>query len=252
LLFSYSHGTHPDPHFQTYDGTQYSFHGECDLVMARSASFGDNTGLDVHVRTTMVDNWSLISNAAVRIGEDIFEVANTDTHYFNGMSDVEFPITMAGKYSITKSVSDGTIEYIIELINKETINIMNFKQMLSVRVNAHLADTEGMLGRQGMSGMVSRDQQTIFTDAYAMGAEWQVRENEAILFHDIRAPQYPESCRLPDVKSRRLRLNTLVHANEACANVRESMRRFCVEDVMYTGDVTMAKTYSFFNSAEAF
>jgi von Willebrand factor type D domain len=58
----YKSGGFGDPHFQTFDGTQYSFHGECDLVMARS----DN--VEVHARTTIVDNWSLISSTAMLLG----------------------------------------------------------------------------------------------------------------------------------------------------------------------------------------
>lgn len=54
------------------DGTHYEFHGECDLIMARSVSFDNNTGLEVHGRTKIIDGlWSLISHAAVQIGKDV-------------------------------------------------------------------------------------------------------------------------------------------------------------------------------------
>ena len=126
--------------------------------------------------------------------------------------------------------------------------------MLSVRVNAYLDETEGMLGRQNKKGMVARDQVTVVEEPNQMGAEWQVRDTEAILFHEIRAPQYPQTCTLPEVKSRRLRMTAGDYdvAEKACSNVRDSMRAFCIEDVMQTGDVTMARTYAFFNSATAF
>jgi von Willebrand factor type D domain len=57
-----------DPHFRTFDGTKYDFHGQCDLVMARSKEFGDNLGLDLHIRTEIVTGWSRISDSAIRIG----------------------------------------------------------------------------------------------------------------------------------------------------------------------------------------
>lgn len=259
LLNAPSGGGFGDPHFQTYDGTQYSFHGQCDLVMARSESFENGLGLDVHARTEMIDNWSLISSAAVRIGDDVLEVGNDNTHILNGNTDVELPAIMAGRYTVTKkeeiieSTTDNgektelhLSEYSIDLGRGESITISNYKKMLSVRVNAFLSDSEGMLGNQRKVGMVGRDRETVITDPNAMGLEWQVRDNERKMFSNSRAPQFPEQCILPEVKSRRLRQTPqeLQRAEEACANVNTSMRQFCVADVLQTGDVAMAGTYS--------
>jgi hypothetical protein len=64
-----------DPHFMTTDGTHYEYHGEWDLILARSMLFDAGLGLEVHGRTKFIDGlWSLISHAAVRIGQDVFEV----------------------------------------------------------------------------------------------------------------------------------------------------------------------------------
>lgn len=53
-----------DPHFRTYDGSKYTYHGECDLIMAHSQLDNQNE-MSLHARTKMVDDsWSLISNVA--------------------------------------------------------------------------------------------------------------------------------------------------------------------------------------------
>jgi hypothetical protein len=66
-----------DPHFETFNGEAFSYHGECDLVMMKSPSFASGLGLYVHIRTTRIDNarsYSYISAAAVRIGKnDVLE-----------------------------------------------------------------------------------------------------------------------------------------------------------------------------------
>lgn len=246
----------------TYDGTPYSFHGQCDIILARSAMFGAGLGLDIHARTQMVDNWSLISNAAIRIGTDVLEVGNDNTHYFNGSQDVELPITMSGKYVVTKRITEQPVdaeadeaaradqqivEYSIDLENGESITISNYKSMIAVRVNSYLSDVEGMLGRKQKSGMIGRDPETVIEDANELGMQWQVRDTEPKLFVDAnRVPQYPESCMLPQVLSRRLRQSSaeLQRAEEACAGVSDNTRQFCMDDVLMTGDLSVAIGYT--------
>jgi hypothetical protein len=94
-----------DPHFRMYDGTVYSYHGECDLIMTRSPGFDNGLGLDVHTRTSMVaEAWSLISDVAIPIGNDIFEVSNQEITYVNGVERLDYPFHLAGKYPVTKNI----------------------------------------------------------------------------------------------------------------------------------------------------
>jgi hypothetical protein len=260
----YKSGGFGDPHFQTFDGTQYSFHGQCDLVMARSPFFGNGTGIDIHARTTIVDNWSLISSAAMRIGEDILEINNDDTVYLNGVKDVQLPLILKGEYKVSKTLEYFTSNeeayakaeemavYTIEL-EKGEVKVSNYRQMLHVDVNAYLPGTEGMLGLQNAVGMIGRDRITTLADANEMGSQWQVRDNEPMLFHDIRSPQYPETCTMPSVAQRRLRRSAteVRRAEDTCANVMESRRHFCVEDVLRSGDVSVARAYGSLKSAHA-
>jgi von Willebrand factor type D domain len=248
-----------DPHFQTFDGTQYSFHGECDLVMARSASFGNNTSIDIHARTTMVDNWSLISNAAIKVGKDILEIVNDNSYYLNGVKNVGFPLTMDGQHVVkhheemftSNEEVDAKPEvmavYTIE-VDTGSIKVSNYRGMIQVDVNAALVDTLGMMGSQHMVGMIARNKETVLTEANEMGAEWQVRDNEPMLFHEVRAPQYPQTCTLPTITGRRnLRKsdNEMKMAEAACSSVGESHRHFCIEDSLLSGDIKMAHAYRF-------
>jgi hypothetical protein len=245
-----------DPHFRTHDGTLYSFHGECDLVMARSTSFANGLGLDVHARTEMVGNtWSLVSSAAVRIGDDVFELNNNGTHYVNYVADAVLPATLANNFDIhyeEEYVNDADKSirtwYTIDLGSGDKVQITNFKKMISVNVAVKVPDMVGMLGTSSVPGLVARDGQTII-NADEMGAQWQVNAEEAILFTELRAPQYPESCRLPEVSMTHRRLGAVdvdmtAKAKAACHGVDDILYDFCLYDVMISGNVELARTYT--------
>jgi von Willebrand factor type D domain len=239
-----------DPHFRTFDGTKYSYHGQCDLVMARQSSFSSGLGLDLHIRTKIVTDWSLISNAALRIGDDTFELANDGSYYFNGAKNVAMPIHLAGLYEVSSNVE--TIDaltnqrhYTISLGPNEKITMTLFKDMVGVTVDAYFFESEGLLGIHGKTGMVGRDHETVFQESNDMGSEWQVRDDEPMLFHNIDLPQYPQQCILPvqSTTSRRLQEANRNLAAGACSSVSSEMFDFCVQDVIRTGDVQMAQNY---------
>jgi len=248
-----------DPHFVTYDGTPYSYHGKCDLVLAHSEEFGDGLGLRVHARTELVDSWSRISNAAVQIGSDVIELTNTARLYYNGVDvtdSPDFSASMANTFSVKKV--DNTMNGIPKLdvmisVNedKRKIKLSLFKKVIAVHVGTTVSDINGMLGNREIEGFVGRNEE-ILSDANQMGQNWQVTAAEPMLFREIRAPQFPETCQLPAVDSRR-RLSSIPQqyhrrASEVCADVTDpDMKNFCVEDVLMTGDVDIARTY-----AEAF
>jgi hypothetical protein len=246
-----------------YDNTMYSFHGQCDLVMASSPSFDNGRGLDLHARTEMVDeSWSSISNVALRIGEDIFEISNDKSHYYNGIKNIALPIMMADKYQVSVAVEDVTatndngeevieqqLTYSVNLINENAITLQNFRSMISVNVGTYLHDTHGMLGFRSKNGMIGRDGETVLVDPNEMGLAWQVRDFEPMLFHEVKGQQYPELCSLPvpvtDQRRRRLRQSKVSAdaAKEACQSVSGAMKEFCIEDVIRTGDASLAHGY---------
>jgi hypothetical protein len=222
--------------------------------MARSPSFGSGLGLDVHARTTiMAGSWSLVSNAAIRIGDDIFEVVNDGSHYLNGIANLTLPFNLADQYEVNKVEEDvngnNRVWYTIKLDNGDKIKITSFKLMLSVNVNAKLEDAAGMLGSTKKEGMIHRDGETVLKDAHEMGNHWQVNDQEPMLFHEIRAPQFPERCIMPEAESSFRRLRTQSDANkyrkakEACMGVTGDLFEFCIHDVIQSGDPDAAYSY---------
>jgi von Willebrand factor type D domain len=250
-----------DPHFLTYDGTPYSYHGQCDLVMARSKEFANGLGLNVHARTEIIEGtWSLISQAAVKIGDDILEMTNQGDIYYNGNKIEDFerdlPTALSGSYNITRIVNyigndkipKTDLNIILYEGEKNKIRLSLFKRLLAVHVGATEEDLSGMLGHRLYDGLIGRDGVSMMDGPNEMGQEWQVRGDEPMLFHDIKAPQFPQQCMIPDATSRRrLRKDTVQHrrrAEESCADVKDARKKqFCLEDMILLGDVHVAEMY---------
>jgi hypothetical protein len=85
-----------DPHFETWRGHHFDYHGECDLVLLHSSEFGSGLGLDIHIRTKLRRDMSYISGATVRIGSDVLEVESQGVYSFNGVANAELPSKFSG------------------------------------------------------------------------------------------------------------------------------------------------------------
>lgn len=266
-----------DPHFTTWDGTHFSYHGACDMVFAKSPTFADGLGLDLQIRTEIKADWSRISNAAVKIGDDILEVLVDGSHYFNGVHhDIEDSPDAIAHYPLhTLRKCRGVVDsgcrnykffYQIDLGRGEMIEITAFKGFVNVEVKSPLDEFIGLMGTSGKVGMIDRDGQTVLTDPIAMASAWQVRDNEPMIFHDVVAPQYPEPCLLPEANARKSLIDTAARA-VATADGRRALRgnlgvdndalhdqaiiacqgannfEGCVMDVLATNDLDMALIY---------
>jgi hypothetical protein len=243
-----------DPHFLQYDGTPFSYHGKCDLVLAHSESFGDGLGLRVHGRTEVIDDWSRIRNAAVQIGQETLELSNKGIIYLNGVeaSEEDFNgAALAGLYNITKEVKmlnnipkvDVTV--MLNEGHKEKIKFSLFKNIINVHVGAQDDDLKGMLGHKTIDGLVGREDVILETPEH-MGSHWQVRHDEPMIFAEAVAPQHPQKCIMPVADSRRLRKSQQHQrrAAESCAGIKDkTMLDFCLEDVMSSGDIDIAHIY---------
>jgi von Willebrand factor type D domain len=241
-----------DPHFITLDGTKFSYHGECDLVMIKNPKFDGDLGLSVHIRTEIVTSWSLISNAAIRIGSDSFELVNNGNYYYNGVESAELPQKLAGRYNISKSgelegEASSRLSFEINMLGGHAIRFSINKGMISVKASRNFGSIGGLLGIDGISGVVGRDGKNQLSDPSTMADEWQVNDDDNMLFHDIRAPQYPEKCKMPLATSniRRLRRDQhlLAMAEIACKDVDTDFKDFCIEDILQTNDITLANEY---------
>jgi len=236
-----------DPHFTRWNQPRNSFHGECDLVMIQSDTF--QGGFELQSRTTIDTYYSYIESAAFKTGNNIVEV-EYDQLYFNQepVSYANLPMTFDG---ITVTFEEqGPRKLITADLNGEvSLTFKFYKHYLNIVTSG---STDALMGSKGLLGsfpdgkMLDRAGNELL-DFTFMGFEWQVHPEDSQLFHKARSPQLPyEKCRMPTAirpARRRLRSNTelLNEAESACAHVTNSNYQLCVDDVMLTGDVGLAK-----------
>jgi hypothetical protein len=259
-------GANGDPHFSTWKGEHYDYHGKCDLELVSDPLFVNGKGLDVHIRTEIVRQWSFIKYAAIRIGNDILEVQGgaDDNHYWiNKVYQGELT-TMAGFPVKYKKANSKQHVYTIDLGDKEEIAISTFKDFVRIDFKepkkSLYGNTVGLLADFNTGKKLGRDGFTIIEDYNDFGQEWQVLSDGPKLFHEVSGRQFPgQKCVLPaelhaEEERRRgqeKRLgggtpNTAVTdtiAELACAKISVSEHDACVSDVLITGDVDMAGAY---------
>jgi hypothetical protein len=248
-------GAEGDPHFKTWTGEKFDFHGACDLVLLHNPDFHDGRSLDIHIRTTRIERmFSFISGASVQVGNDSLEVSGSAQYWINGVAGE--PLTedtiLAGTvdgYPIKFRVTDEKKDFIIYLDDIATIAFSTFDGYVGVEIydakEQDFGNSVGLLGTfKGVK--VGRDMKVIdnFND---YGQSWQVLDTEPKLFHEAVGPQYPEKCHIPSVEeiSRRLSETKISAdvADRACAGVSSSNRSNCIFDVMATGNTKMAHAY---------
>jgi len=259
---------HQDPHFVTWYGNHFSYHGACDLKFLHNKRFGNGLGLDLDIRTQHMMNqaYSFISNAVLRIGEDILEVVADGRHFINSQLDLPLPALLGG-YFVSKSVNEScrgrdenrkcwySMQFNIAIGLDDYIRIKVASEMIHVTVEGKSDTFAGSVGLVGTypgdhHGKIARDGVTFIRDPDTYAEEWQVLDTEPKLFQGLRRPQHPEKC-IPAIKpglknGRRLRnlseAEAHVAAEEACSHVKGPEWEFCMFDVSATGDYGMAAT----------
>lgn len=210
-------------------------------------------GLDlyIHVRTTIRYDYSYIESAAIRIGNDTFEVESFGQYALNDIDNADLGAAGANLsgYPIVHSHPNDK-QHIFEIMigPYETISVTTFKDIVSVKIDDasasfHYFNSVGIMGSFGDGAMLARNGTTIIEDPDEFGQEWQVRSDEPMLFRTVRAPQYPQQkCILPssdtkeEQKRRRLGEHKITHeeAEEACAHLwDESSMEACIMDGKY-------------------
>jgi hypothetical protein len=168
-------------------GDWFDFHGQCDLVLAHSPSFGLGLGLDAHLRTSGRYDYSYISSAAIRIGSDVLEVGSFGEYFFNSIGNAEMPAVMADRYNVTYTkINEKESHFEIQVEKDQHIRIKTFKDMVSVDFDKatpfHFADSSGLMGDFRKGSKLSRDG-SVMTDNNAFGQEWQGKtSNDRLIF----------------------------------------------------------------------
>jgi len=258
-----------DPHFKSWKGEHFEFHGQCDLCLAKDQDFADGLGLNIQIRTKVVRFWSYIQSAAIRIGDDILEIQGT-TDYLNPhpiyrynfepyQGDDSLLDAGLGGFPVTiTKLGEGVraiVQYTIDLSSKypgQVITIETLKEFVKVDFKnpsfEAFGNTVGILGDFKTGKTFARDQKTVLEDFTKLGVEWQVHPEDDRLFHDLSSkPQFPEPCLLPEDprgERRRRRLGdtsiTVEQAEAACSKLSDPMDvKDCVYDVLATQDLDM-------------
>lgn len=248
-----------DPHFSTWYGESFDFHGACDLVMVDNPSFANGLGLKIHIRTTISTWWSHISTAAVQIGDNTIEVmGNRDglpKYWINQgeEKEVQNGETMLGDFRLTfKLINNHQANVRLDLEHGNGVSLETYKRFVRVNMGTqqpdYFAGSVGILGSFSEKEMLARDGKTIMEDPIAFGQEWQVLSSEPMLFHDAGEVQHPNKCIMPSVEAKAARRLgegvTQDEAELACARVTDGLSRdACIFDVMATNDKDMAGSY---------
>jgi hypothetical protein len=240
-----------DPHFKTWRGNHFDYHGECDLVLLHNSVFESGLGLDVHIRTKIRRDMSYISSAALRIGKDLLEVESQGVYWLNGVLSADLPDEFSGFTFSHTQPTDKQYVFEVHLGGRERIKLKTYKDFVSVLVeqgkSEHFGGSAGLMGDFQTGHMIGRDGKTVIDDADAFGQEWQVLDTESSLFHTVRLPQHPNVCTLPPpMQASQLRRRLLetssvdqLAAEKACEHWGEG-KDDCVFDVLTTGDPEMA------------
>jgi len=246
-------GVNGDPHFKTWSGEKYDFHGICDLVLLKNPYFAGGLGMDIYVRSKQTKQWSYISTAVIRIGRDTFEVSghkDGDSFWINGVEggDWKEGTNIAGYPIRYRRVNSQQREYEIDLSEGESILMRTWKDFVRVDVvgakDTNFHSSLGLMGSYPKGNALGRDGKTVMKDWNSFGQDWQVLSSDPKLFHNNDNPQHPIRCRLPgkSVLRRRLSKSTFSRkdAELACSRVSPTERDLCLFDVMATNDPSAA------------
>jgi len=247
-------GVEGDPHFKSWNGEKFDFHGVCDLVLLHNAAFGDGVGLDIHVRTRKMLQWSYIDVAVARIGKDVLEVKGgvDGGFWINGVqgNGNEDKLMVSGYEIRYNLLNEKSQKLVIDLGDGDGIVFKTWNSFVSVSIEK--PKDEKFVGSVGLMGSfpeglkIGRDN-TIIEEINDFGQNWQVLSTEPKLFRNLDGPQHPQQCEIPSSVDMRRRLAaslvSVEEAKKACASVSGEDMDLCIFDVMATNDRLSAGAY---------
>jgi hypothetical protein len=236
-----------DPHFKTWTGDKYDYHGECDLVLVDHPSFGAGMGLKVYVRTTRVKYFSYIEQIVVQINGKVLEFNNDVNNFMISYKKVEAP----KKYQETKFAGfvvrrdPKALSIRLDDSGAKIDLIQRANGFPAVVLDAAGTDifkgSLGLLGDYTSGKKLARDGETEIEDPTEFALEWQVRDTEPLLFSTARFPQFPTQCTPPKkIMGNRLGLSHMQEQAEAVCAAWTTDKEDCIFDVIATRDVLAA------------
>jgi len=233
-----------DPHYTTWSGTSFSYHGQCDIVLAKSDRAAPGAGIHVHVRTQIRDSYSFVKAVAVRVNSFTFEMEGKDKFHINGepldrppsnLNFGAFKLTRVRNAPWCKKKCSNAVIYRISLDADDYVEVVYWAEVLHVEFNGKIfEDSTGLLGSKGF---VDR-KGNLITKVNDFGQEWQVKDSDPKIFTMQEKKEY---CVVPKVAIDPLRESKYSRdAKRACSHVSGDLHDMCIFDVIATGNVDIA------------
>lgn len=252
-----------DPHFRTWAGKKYDFHGHCDLVLLDNIKFANGMGLSIHIRSDPFKKiFSYIPRVAIRIGQDVLEIGPRGEHFLNGRAGDQNNLIVESIAGFPLHYSPppkrGLSRTYTILLGKYTRLIIREKQgwqriAITGATSAEFASSTGLMGSYGTGEWYGRDGEIIFDSINDYGMEWKVTEKDGFLFQT--PSPYPDKCEIlteddgvMEQRGRRLSESSITReqAMEACFKwVSEEDLDECIFDVMVAEDLGIAELGSY-------
>jgi hypothetical protein len=109
--------------------------------MLKDPLFFDGLGLTIHIRTTIRYSYSYIESAAIKIGDDIFEIGSWGDYLFNGVAGANLPFKMADKFPMTYEHPNKNVhQFKLAITKTENIIFKTFKDMVIIKISDGLRE----------------------------------------------------------------------------------------------------------------
>jgi hypothetical protein len=175
-----SSGVWGDPHFKTWHGSEFDFHGESDLVLLDAPSFGNGQGLELHIRTELSSNhqYSYVYGMALQIGKDVLEVARHSDFFFNCLAGdpttPNKPKHIDGHPMYYQSTQKKRHTFTIDLPNKQRLTVAEYRSFVSLSFNSSGTENDfeesfGLMGSYISDSVLGRDGISTISDPIAFG-----------------------------------------------------------------------------------
>lgn len=223
--------------------------------LLNAPSFDEGNGLLVHVRTTKRYDYSFISSAAIKLGEDTLQINSWGEYSLNGVVEAEIPTHMADRYTVSRTLRNKKqSSFVVDLGEDMSIRINVFRDLVAVQFefgsqqsDKYFQDSVGLMGEWKSGTRWARDGVAVVENNEEFGQEWQVRGDEPKLFLSDRDPIYPAQCQFPTASDTIRRLGeqqvSFEEAKMACSHLQSGAgREACIHDVIAVGDLSLAQS----------